>query len=123
MELNRGDEALESLTTAHELDADNGYSANTLGLLLIQLGKPAQAVEPLEAAKSALPHVAYVRNNLGVAYERTGRLDDAKLEYLAAVEAGDTGGKAMKSLVRLGATDTTEPLGEAVAAATTEPSE
>jgi Flp pilus assembly protein TadD len=123
MELNRGDEALEALTTARQLDADNGYVANTLGLLLVQMGRPAEAIEPLESAKAALPHIAYVRNNLGVAYERTGRLDDAKIEYLAAVEAGDTGGKAMRSLVRLGATDTTTPLGDAVAAATTEPSE
>jgi Flp pilus assembly protein TadD len=123
MELNRGDDALVALTTAHELDGDNGYTANSLGLLLIQLGRPAEAVPPLEAAKTALPHIAYVRNNLGVAYERTGRVDEAKLEYLAAVDAGDTGGKAMKSLVRLGATDTTQPLGDAVAAATTEPSE
>lgn len=123
MELNRGDEALVALTTAREIDADNGYIANTLGLLLIQLGKPAEAIEPLEAAKLALPNIAYVRNNLGVAYERTGRLDDAKLEYLAAVEAGDAGGKAMKSLVRLGATDTTPPSGDVVTAAATEPSE
>jgi Flp pilus assembly protein TadD len=123
MELNRGDEALAALTTARELDSDNGYFANTLGLLLIQLGKPAEALEPLEAARAALPHIAYVRNNLGVAYERTGRLDDAKLEYLAAVEAGDAGGKAMKSLARLGATDTTQPSGDIVTAAATEPSE
>ena len=123
MELNRGDEALVALTTAREIDADNGYIANTLGLLLIQLGKPAEAIEPLEAAKLAVPNIAYVRNNLGVAYERTGRLDDAKLEYLAAVEAGDGGGKAMKSLVRLGATDTTPPSGDVVTAAATEPSE
>ncbi len=123
MELKRGDEALVALTTARELDSDNGYIANTLGLLLIQLGQPAEALEPLEAAKLALPNIAYVRNNLGVAYERTGRLDDAKLEYLAAVEAGDAGGKAMKSLVRLGATDTTSPSGDIVTAAATEPSE
>lgn len=107
MELKRGDEALEALQTAHDLDPDNGHIANTLGLLLIQTGKPGDAVAPLEAARAKLPNVAYVRNNLGVAYERTGRLDDAKLEYQAAVDSGDLGGKAMKSLVRLGATDTT----------------
>ena len=107
MELNRGDEALTVLTAAAELDPANGYVANSLGLLLIQLGRPADAVSPLEAAKTALPHVPYVRNNLGVAYERIGRLADAKIEYLAAVEAGDADGKAMKSLTRLGATDTT----------------
>ena len=109
MELRRGDEALAALTTARGLDPGNGYIANTLGLLLIQLDRPAEAVEPLEAARAVLPHVGYVRNNLAVAYERDGRLDDAKVEYLAAVDAGDASGKAMRSLVRLGAKDTTEP--------------
>jgi Flp pilus assembly protein TadD len=108
MELGRVDEALEALKTAHDLEPDNGYVANTLGLLFIQTGRPADAIEPLETAKVRLPDVAFVRNNLGVAYERTGRPEDAKLEYQAAVDAGDMGGKAMKSLVRLGATDTTE---------------
>ena len=121
MELTRGDEALEALTAARGLDGGNGYIANTLGLLLIQLGKPADAIEPLEAAKTALPHMAYVRNNLGVAYERTGHLDESKIEYLAAVDAGDAGGKAMKSLVRLGATDTTQPKVDAVTTAATTP--
>jgi Flp pilus assembly protein TadD len=118
MELGRRDDALEALRTAHDLDADNGYIANTLGLLLIQAGRPQDAVAPLEDARTRLPHVAFVRNNLAVANERTGRIDDAKLEYQAAVEAGDMGGKAMKSLVRLGATDTTEPT---VVTAATEP--
>jgi len=116
LELNRGDEAQDALKTAHDLDPDNGYIANTLGLLLIQMGRPADAIEPLEVAKLRLPHVAYVRNNLGVAYERTGRMEEAKLEYVAAVDAGDMGGKAMKSLVRLGATDTTDTSGITVAA-------
>ena len=121
MELSRGDEALTALTAARRLDRENGYIANTLGLLLIQFGRPGDAIEPLESAKLVLPHVAYVRNNLGVAYERTGRMDEAKIEYLAAVDAGDAGGKSMKSLVRLGATDTTQPLEETVATAATTP--
>jgi Flp pilus assembly protein TadD len=107
MELNRSDEALTVLEAARGADGTNGYIANTLGLLLIQLNRPADAVSPLEAAKTVLPHVAYVRNNLGVAYERTGRIDEAKIEYLAAVEAGDSGGKATSSLARLGPPETT----------------
>jgi Flp pilus assembly protein TadD len=122
-ELGRRDDALEALETARDLDPDSGYIANTLGLVLIQTGRPADAIEPLEVAKLRLPHVAYVRNNLGVAYERTGRLDEAKVEYLAAVEAGDMGGKAMKSLVRLGATDTTNPSVTAVAATAVPPAD
>jgi Flp pilus assembly protein TadD len=108
MEMNRADEALQALSTAHQLDPDNGYIANSLGLLFIQSGRPGDAVAPLEIAKVQLPHIAYVRNNLGVAYERTGKVVEAKVEYQAAVDAGDMGGKAMKSLVRLGATDTTD---------------
>jgi predicted Zn-dependent protease len=123
MELNRPDDALVALTAARGLDARNGYIANTLGLLLIQLGRPAEAIEPLEAAKTALPHIAYVRNNLGVAYERTGKMDEAKSEYLAAVDAGDADGKAMRSLVRLGAKDTTQPVDAPVTAAVREPAE
>ena len=64
-----------------------------------------------------------MRNNLGVAYERTGHMDEAKTEYLAAVDAGDVGGKAMRSLVRLGAKDTTQPVDDTVTAAFREPVE
>ena len=116
MEQKRGPEALDALKTAHDLDPDDGYIANTYGLLLILTGKPGDAIAPLEAARTALPHVAYVRNNLGVAYERTGRTGEAKLEYQAAVDAGDTGGRAMRSLVRLGATDTTSTTDVALSA-------
>jgi hypothetical protein len=69
-------------------------------------------VPHLEAAREQLPEVGYVRNNLGVAYERTGRADEAVIEYRAAVAVGDSGGKALKSLERLHADPTvpsTEP--------------
>jgi Flp pilus assembly protein TadD len=123
MALDRGDEALVALSGARDLDNGNGYIANTLGLLLIQLGRPAEAVEPLEAAKSVLPQVPYVRNNLGVAYERTERLDEAKIEYLAAVQAGDTSGKASSSLARLGVADAAEPVVDIATATAKEPVE
>ena len=98
--LGRADEAEASLLAARGISPDDGYVANTLGLLLIQRGRFSDAVEHLEAAKAALPHVSYVRNNLGVAYERTGRRDEARIEYQAAVDAGDTG-NALRSLNRL----------------------
>ena len=99
--LNRGAEAVEVLTTAREMAPENGYIANTLGWLMLTRGDATGAVPHLEAARDQLPDVAYVRNNLGVAYERTGRIDDAVTEYRAAVAAGDSGGKALKSLERL----------------------
>jgi Flp pilus assembly protein TadD len=107
--LNRSGEAIELLRRAHEAAPHNGYIANTLGYYLIQLGRAEEAVPLLEAAREQLPGVPYVRNNLGVAYERTGRLHDAVTEYRAAVDAGDSAGKAALSLARLG------PLAEPVA--------
>jgi Flp pilus assembly protein TadD len=99
--MNRGAEAVEVLTTAREMAPENGYIANTLGWLMLTRGDAAGAVPHLEAARDQLPDVGYVRNNLGVAYERTGRTEDAIVEYRAAVAAGDSGGKALKSLERL----------------------
>ena len=99
--LNRGVEAIEVLTTARELAPEDGYIANTLGWLMLTRGDAAGAVPHLEVARDQLPDVGYVRNNLGLAYERTGRTDEAIAEYRAAVAAGDSGGKALKSLERL----------------------
>ena len=99
--LNRGAEAIEVLTTAREMAPEDGYIANTLGWLMLTRGDAAGAVPHLEAARDQLPDVGYVRNNLGVAYERSGRIEDAIVEYRAAVAAGDSGGKALKSLERL----------------------
>ena len=50
---------------------------------------------------TACRKIAYVRNNLGVAYERSGDMVRAVDEYRAAVEAGDSGGKALASIGRL----------------------
>jgi tetratricopeptide (TPR) repeat protein len=99
--LNRGDEAIASLEQARSLAPDNGFIANTLGYLLLRRGKPEVAVGHLEAARDRLPQVAYVRNNLGVAYERIGDVHRAAEEFRAALQAGDSEGKASASLARI----------------------
>jgi Flp pilus assembly protein TadD len=99
--LNRGDEAVATLQQARSLSPDNGYIANTLGYLLLRRGKPEEAVPLLETARDRLPQVAYVRNNLGVAYERTGDVHRAAEEFRAALQAGDSEGKASASLARI----------------------
>lgn len=108
-DLKRNDDALETLERAHQFDPDNGYVANTLGYLLLQGDRAGDAVPYLETARDRLPEIAYVRNNLGVAYERSGDIARAVDEYRAAVEAGDSGGKALASIGRL------EPLVETIA--------
>jgi Flp pilus assembly protein TadD len=110
--LNRGAEAIQVLETARELAPENGYIANTLGWLLLTRGDAAGAVPHLEAARDRLQDVAYVRNNLGVAYERSGRTEEAIVEYRAAVASGDSGGKALKSLERLHADPVPVEVGE-----------
>jgi tetratricopeptide (TPR) repeat protein len=99
--LNRGDEAVATLEQARSLSPDNGYIANTLGYLLLRRGRPEEAVAHLEAARDRLPQIAYVRNNLGVAYERTGDVHRAAEEFRAALQAGDSDGKASASLARI----------------------
>lgn len=99
--LGRHEEGIESLRAAHELVPEDGHVANTYGWMLLQSGRAGESVAPLEKAKDLLPTVAYVRNNLGVAYERTSRPGEALAEYRAAVEAGDSDGKARASVDRL----------------------
>lgn len=99
--LNRGDEAVSTLEQARGLAPDNGFIANTLGYLLLRRGRPEVAVGHLEAARDRLPQVAYVRNNLGVAYERIGDVHRAAEEFRAALQAGDSDGKASASLARI----------------------
>ncbi|HEV8199767.1 MAG TPA: tetratricopeptide repeat protein [Candidatus Polarisedimenticolia bacterium] len=99
--LNRGDEAVVTLQQARSLSPDNGYIANTLGYLLLRRGQTEEAVPLLEAARDRLPQVAYVRNNLGVAYERQGDVHKAAEEFRAALQAGDSEGKASSSLARI----------------------
>jgi len=99
--LNRGDEAVATLEQARTISPGNGYIANTLGYLLLRRGRPQDAVPHLEAARDRLPQVAYVRNNLGVAYERTGDVHRAAQEFRAALQAGDSDGKASASLARI----------------------
>jgi Flp pilus assembly protein TadD len=43
-------------------------------------------VEALERARLLAPHLAYIHNNLGVAYEELGKLDDAQLAYGKALD-------------------------------------
>ncbi len=99
--LDRTDEAVDVLTRARSIDPENGWIANTLGYVLIRSERFSEAVPHLEDASGTLPRVAFVRNNLGVAYERTGRTEQAYMEYRAAVEAGDSGGKAGASIARI----------------------
>lgn len=100
-EMGKTDEALQMFEQARAAAPDNGWIANSLGHLLLVRGRVEEAIPHLEVAGDRLPTVGFVRNNLGVAYERRGDLTRAAEEYRAAVENGDSDGKAAASLSRL----------------------
>lgn len=57
-----------------------------LGQLALARGAEAEALERLERAARMEPTDARMRNDLGVVYLRQGRADDARFEFLTALE-------------------------------------
>lgn len=56
------------------------------GRLLLARGEIGDAVRVLEAAAGLAPDVHHVRHNLGAAYDRAGRIEDAVAEYHRSIE-------------------------------------
>ena len=54
---------------------------------LLTANRPAEAIPLLERAVETLPQNAVALNRLGLAYQYTGRLDDARKQYLRALKA------------------------------------
>lgn len=80
-------------------DGGDAWSMNNLGLLHIRAGRYEEALAPLARALELRPDRPVIRNNLGVALERTGRPALAGEHYRAAAEAGHP--KAGASLTRV----------------------
>jgi Flp pilus assembly protein TadD len=74
------------------------------GQAALDRGDPAQAVRDLEHAASLAPAVSGIQNNLGIAYERAGRRDDAERAYERAVALDCRNDKAQSNLQALRAT-------------------
>ena len=116
------DEAIASLTSAASLDPRSVKARVNLGRVLNDAGRFEQALSSADEAFAIDPEsspvhnvestaaemmrdgaLAYVQNNLGMAYERTGQTDKAKEAYAKAVQAGGSG-FAERNLTRLGGT-------------------
>jgi Flp pilus assembly protein TadD len=52
----------------------------------LRRGMPAQATVPLEKAKRREPNKASIREALGIAYFRLGRVEEAETEFRAVLE-------------------------------------
>lgn len=125
------DRAISTLERALDLGATSAATQNNLGFLLMGQSRCADAVPPLEKAMAADPSTVRYRNNLGfalvcagdaqralqlfrttgteadarynmgVAYERLGKLPSALLQYQAAVGVAPTHEAATAALSRL----------------------
>jgi Flp pilus assembly protein TadD len=100
--LSRVQDATAALRTSLDLDPRNGDVWNRLGLLLLRHGKVQEAVTVLETAAALSPAgPAYIQNNLGLAYERSGRLDEAAVRFAAGLAAGGDPGRLKSNLARV----------------------
>jgi predicted Zn-dependent protease len=72
-----------------ELAAQPGHSmANLrLGQLLILTNREAESIPHLEAARLALPHLPEISRELGKAYRKVGRIQDARAAWEAVASA------------------------------------
>lgn len=96
------DDALVAYRTALTLDADDVWSMNNMGLVLIHAGRYEQALGPLaRAVQIDEQGIPQFRNNLGIALERTGRYVKAEALYREALALDGGYVKASVSLARV----------------------
>jgi len=95
------DEAVAAYETILRDDRDDAWALNNLGLLLIEQERFDEALAPLARAAS-LRDAACIRNNLGIALERTGHYLAAAAAYEGVLELDAAHAKADASLGRVG---------------------
>jgi tetratricopeptide (TPR) repeat protein len=84
----RHDDAIAECKLAIQIDPDFGNPYNDIGVYLIELGKPEEAIPWLERAKVAPRYEPrhYPHFNLARVYARQGRVPEAIRELRAAIE-------------------------------------
>ena len=93
--------AEQLLRESLEHDRFHAGAQNNLGVLLLQRGDLAQAATAFDQAATLMPSNPVPRLNLGVVYERAGRLDDAHQAFKAAVEVAPDHFESVQALTRL----------------------
>jgi S1-C subfamily serine protease len=84
--------AMDDLKTSIELAPNFGEPRFQLGIILIDAGEYAAAVDSLEAARELKFSLDLVHFNLGKAYQKSGQFERAVSEYLKAKESGFSAG-------------------------------
>ncbi len=80
------EKAIEYFLRAIDINPENYYVLNNLGLALIRTGDFQEAKTHLEKAVEQDPQEAFIYNNLGIVYENLNQLEAARESYERAVE-------------------------------------
>ncbi len=78
------DQALEYLGLALSLDPNHSRALGLRGMIRLQAGEPASAVEDLEKCLAIEPQFVEALNNLGAAYRALGRKEESESVFLRA---------------------------------------
>jgi predicted TPR repeat methyltransferase len=92
------DQAKALYQQALELDPQNAFALQGLGMLAAAAGETAQSAELLEQSVRARPDDAGFRINLGIAYRALKRLDEARGEFSRAIELSPSMARAHLNL-------------------------
>jgi choline-sulfatase len=79
--------AEDAYRTALASDAGSADALNGLGVLLVEMGRPLEAIPLLDRAAGADPDLWEARLNLGIAFQTAGQLDDAAAAYRTVLTA------------------------------------
>jgi len=93
--------AIAAYRAALQLNEEDAWSMNNLGLLLVQAKRADEALPLLAKATELQKDVAEFHNNLGMALEHTGRYKAAAKAYGEAVTTNPGYGKAKSNLARV----------------------
>lgn len=95
------DEAVRSYRKSLEIDNEDVWSMNNLGLLYIEEGLFDKALPPLARAVELESGVAIFLNNLGMALEGTGHFRAAEEAYRSAISVDASYAHASDNLARI----------------------
>ena len=97
------EKAVETYRAAIDVNGDDVWSMNNLGLLLVDARRADEALPLLAKAVALRKDVAEFHNNLGMALEHTGRFKAAAKAYGDALTTNPAYAKAKNNLARVDA--------------------
>lgn len=94
-------DAIKSFERLIELEPENLDNYIDFSIFLININQPQKAIDILDRALSRWPDNPTLLNNLGIAYEESGRLKDAERAYRAALSIFPDAVEPKENLSRL----------------------